>query len=316
MKILLPNRVGGAFGHITDSWMSALEHAGFRVQRYDGNIKSWHEFDPDLYIGCSGHKQPIPASRRAKLAIHVNPYGKVSVPGIDEAAANIDWVCRQRPDAVFGYGFDIHREYWSKWESDCHIPWTPMPTAADFCKYKDLGKTREFDIVYLGGKWAYKSKTMDLYLMPLLKSAGLKYKIAGWGEWPLDMQVSELPLGGENDFFNQGKIGPCMSEPHTYKHGIDMPERAFKLALAGVLYIHDAKEKISEILESCIAASTPEEYIKLHQYFANMPDKRDSVAEMQRLEILSAHTYHHRLSRLLYNCGFTTESQKLIDLVK
>lgn len=315
MKILLPKLVGGAFGHITESWLAAFEHAGFAVQRYDGNLSTWHSFDPDLYIGCSGHRQTIPVTRRAKLAIHVNPFGKISVPGIDEGDTSIDWVCSQRPDAVFGYGFPIHRDYWSNWEDQCGIRWVSMPTAADYCKYKDLRTDRPYDVVYLGGKWAYKSKTMDKYLMPLLRTSGLSYKVSGWGEWPLEMNVSELPLGQENAFFNNGKIGPCMSEPHTYQHGIDMPERAFKLALAGVLYIHDAKEKISEVLEAAVAASTPDEYIKLHQYFINMPEKRETMAAMQKQEVLSAHTYHHRLAGLLYECGFTVESQRLISLV-
>lgn len=315
MKILLPAFVGGAFGHITNSWMSALQHAGFTVARYSNSLRDWDAFDPDLYIGCSGHRQNIPVARRSMVAIHVNPYGREPVPGIDESTEAIEWVRRQSPDIVFGYGFEIHRKYWSNWEEKLNIPWVPMPTAADYCQYSDLKGNRPFDVVYLGGKWAYKSKTMDMYLMPLLQSAGLKYRVAGWGDWPPEMSVKELALGEENAFFNTGKIGPCMSEPHTHTYGIDMPERAFKLALAGVLYIHDAKAAISQVLEASVAASDPDEYIRLHRHFINMPDKRDSLAQSQKLEILSSHTYHHRLANLLYNCGYTAESQRLVGLV-
>lgn len=315
MKILLPHRVGGAFGHITDSWLAALLHAGFDVKRYDGAVESWLNFDPDLYIGCSGHRQLIPSDTKAKIAIHVNPFGRMNVPGIDESADAIDWVCKQKPVTVFGYGFEIHRHYWSKWETDQKIPWTPMPTGADYCKYKNLNLNRIYDIVYLGGRWAYKAKTIDKYLLPLLRSADVTKKVAGWGDWPAELNVTELPLNEENRFFNSGNIGPCMSEPHTYEHGIDLPERAFKLALSGTMFIHDAKRAISSILDTAVAADSPEEYVKLHKYFINMPAKRESAADMQRLEILAGHTYHHRLALLLKNCGFATEATQLLKLV-
>jgi len=314
MKILLPHRVGGAFGHITDSWLAALLHAGFDTRRYDGQISSWLDFKPDLYIGCSGHRQQIPGNSGTKIAIHVNPFGVQSIPGINESDDAIDWVCKQRPTTVFGYGFEAHRPYWSKWETKCRIPWTPMPTGADYCKYKDKGDDRPYDIVYLGGRWSYKAKTIDRYLLPLFNINDIKYRVAGWGDWPPELNVQELPLNQENDFFNSGMIGPCMSEPHTHVHGIDLPERAFKLALCGTMFIHDAKLAVS-MLETAVAAEEPDEYLRLHRYFINMPEKRESMARMQRFEILSAHTYHHRLALLLHNCGFSTQSKHLLSLV-
>lgn len=316
MRILLPAFVGGAFGHITNSWMAALQQAGFIVERYNNAFSHWDTFNPDLYIGCSGHKQNIPIARSCMVAIHVNPFGKIKVQGIDENQETIDWVKNQRPDIVFGYGFEMHRDYWSSWEDECNIPWIPMPTAADYCKYNNLNQPRDYDVVYLGGKWAYKSRTMDHYLMPLLRSPSVKCRVAGWGDWPEDMKVKELPLGEENTFFNTGKIGPCMSEPHTHIHGIDLPERVYKLALSGVLYIHDAKSAVSQILEANVAAEDPEEFIRLHKYFINRPDKRDALALSQYQEIVSAHTYHHRLAHLLYSCGFAEQSEKLLSLVK
>jgi hypothetical protein len=311
MKILLPDTVGGAFGHITDSWENCLKSAGFQTRRYT-NVEQWLEFDPDLYIGCSGHKRAIPKSR-TKLAIHANPYGSSSVPGIDEGRESIEWIKSQNPDCVFGYGLDKDRQYWDKYESDLGIKWVPMATAGDATKYSVVNSEREYDIGYLGGRWAYKALTIDEYLIPVLRSPFLKCNIKGWGDWPSDLNVTPLNKGDENAFFNSVNIGPCMSEKHTYEYEIDLPERVYKCALAGVLPIHDAPKAVRSIFEYVVAASTPKEYFDKCTYFAANTNRARASAKLIRDEVLAAHTYHHRLSRLLEDIGFIEESNHLLS---
>ena len=115
MRVLLCHRPGGAFGYITDAWANAFRDKGHMVQRWDGQEASWRAFAPELYIGCSGHRQPIPANRNTKVAIHVNPYGPVDLGSINESKESIDWTVAQKPDAVFGYGHEEDRLLWSYW---------------------------------------------------------------------------------------------------------------------------------------------------------------------------------------------------------
>ncbi len=305
MKILFCHRPGGAFGYITDGLINAANDLGHTTQRWDGRAESWHAFDPGLYLGASGHKQPIPAkdNRRAKVAIHVNPYGPTSILGIDESQDAINWVVKQHPDAVFGYGFDSDRIYWSYWTTKHKIQWVPMPTAGDAVVFKDLKLDRPYDFVYLGGRWSYKALVIDRYLLPLLGVDGLSYKLHGWGDWPKGISSGELPQDQANNFLNSGKIGPCVSERHTNVHGIDLPERVFKLGLTGTLSIHDPVPGLQSALSSAVIAPDPESYRKLCLHYRDNESERQELVARQQAEILNKHTYHHRMRRLLGDMG-------------
>ncbi len=315
MKVLICKKVGGAFGHITDSWVNTFNFSPqFTVKRYDGNINSWQEYDPDLFIGCSGHWQPIPNNRRAKIAIHVNPYGD-SIPGIDEPKPTIDNVKMSRPDVVFGYGFETHRNYWKNWEID-GIKWVPMPTAGDAIKYQNLKFDRPYDVVYLGGRWSYKAQTIDKYLLPIIDNKEYKTKIAGWGDWHEKYGIRGLDEGLENAFFNMCRVAPCISEIHTYKTGIDLPERYFKTVLAGCAAVHDGGDKVREILPEALVANDPTEYAHLVNKCVKDEYYRMETWLKQYNNVINNHTYHHRLSNLLRECGFVSEANNLLTTVR
>ena len=172
MKVLICHRPGGAWGYITDGFVNAFKSQGHETQRWDGNTDSWFLFEPDLYIGCSGHKQPMPDDDSTKTAIHVNPHGPIDLGSINEPSSNINWVVDKNPDVVFGYGQENDKNLWSYWSERYGIPWIPMPTAADKTLfYRDELNNKQYDIVYLGGRWDYKAKTIDKFLLPTLRSS-------------------------------------------------------------------------------------------------------------------------------------------------
>lgn len=316
MKVLLCNRPSGAFGYITDGWANALRDKGHKVQRWDGNENSWASFAPDLYCGASGHKQPIPPRRNCKIAIHVNPYGPVDIQGINESQENIRWTLNQKPDAVFGYGQESDRLLWSYWTQRHNIPWVPMPTAGDRIVFKQTRplSDRPLDVVYLGGRWAYKGLTIDSYLVPLLESKEVSYKLHGWGDWQPGLCSGVLADDKACDFLNSGKIGPCISEQHTHSYGIDIPERAFKIALCGALVVHDAALSIKQLIPSALVAHNSEQFQQYIRYFSR-PDKqmeRMGLVAQQCAEVLSGHTYHHRMSTLFASLGLVGEAAKML----
>ncbi len=319
MNILLTHRPSGAYGFISDGWYNAFRDRGHKVVRWDGLEKSWLNFNPSLYIGCSGHQQSIlPKNNRGncKIAIHCNPFGPVDIPGINESEDNIRWTLNQKPDCVFGYGMEGDRLLWSFWESKFGLKWVPMPNAGDKTLFKDLGQDREFDIVYLGGRWDYKALTIDEYLIPVLKSNQLNCKLYGWGNWPDKLCSGILADDKVNAFFNLGKIGPCISERHSHTHGIDIPERAFKVALSGTMVIHDCTITIRSMVPSIVVASTPAQFYEYCHYFARPEnvEERRQIAQKQKEEVLSAHTYHHRLSGLLDALEFKDEARRMLEI--
>lgn len=311
MNVLLTHRPGGAYGYISDGWYNALRDKGHKVQRWDETVSTWRSFDPCLYIGCSGHKQPIPPKGRCKIAIHVNPYGPVDIGGINESQENIRWTLRQHPDAVFGYGQEQDRMLWSYWTTKHNIQWVPMPTAGDRTIYKKLDCNKSIGLVYVGGRWEYKAKSIDAYLLPALEKCD--YEVRGWGGWPANVNHKQIADDEVCKFLNSGKVGPCISEPHTHSYGIDIPERAFKVALCGTLAIHDCVSTIKTMIPSMIVAQNPSMFSELCEYYIKNEAEREEIAERQRQEVLKSNTYHHRIAALLSKLGFIAEATEMLN---
>jgi len=317
MRVLFCHRPGGAFGYITDSLINAFRDKGHVVERWDGKAASWDKFDPDMYYGSSGHRQPIPGQRRCKVALHVNPYGPVNIKGINESDDNIKWVVTQKPDVVFGYGTSDDRLLWDYWTTKLSIPWVPMPNAGDTILFKKVTdfELRPFDIVYLGGRWAYKARTIDPYLISLLKSGSVTYKLHGWGDWPAGICSGLLPDDEVCSLFNKGRVAPCIAEEHTHRYGIDLPERAFKVALCGAIIIHDSVPALKKILPNALVASTPDEFRDMCIEYSRPEntERAAALAERQRTDVLNGNTYHHRAATLLQALGFADASRQMIN---
>lgn len=310
MKILICHKVGGAFGFITDSWISALQSFGHDARRWDGQLASWKAFDPDVYIGCSGHRQPIPAKRRAKVAIHVNPYGPIDMGPINEPQNAITWTIAQRPDAVFGYGHTHDAHFWSYWTEKHGIPWVPMATAGDLCAFhpREVGN-KQYDFVYVGGCWGYKAKNIGPYLYPLLRSK-LKHAVRGWGDWPAEFNVKPAEDAEVPALFRAAKVAPCICEPHTYEFGIDVPERMFKTILSGAVAVHDAAPAVTKLVKSAVVAGNPAQYEELVRHYATNDADRLEVQAAQFKEVLDGHTYHHRMIGLLSGLGLDVTAMR------
>ncbi len=300
MRVLICHRPSAAFGYISDGWLNAMHDAGIAAERWDGKLETWSKFKPDLYLGCSGHRQPIPAKRGScKVAIHANPRCEIRIePGINEAEEAVRWVHTQQPNAVFGYGFECQRKFWSGWDK-AGISWVPMPTGADAVVFKPTFRPRARDVVYLGGRWDYKAKSIDKFLLPLLQRPnGLSFKLYGWGNWPAGICSGELPISESYTFLASGKVGPCVSEPHTLSHGIDLPERVFKVALSGTVAVHDGVPGLGQILPYVPNYSDPEQYRNEIRRLINDDAARNALAKDQVRMVLREHTYHSRLLNL------------------
>jgi len=317
MRVLICKRPGGAYGFITDAWISALLMVPeIQVRRWDGNPESWHNFKPDLYCGASGHRQPIPPKRKrggCKVVIHVNPYGPITVkPNINERPEAIMWVKDQDPDAVYGYGFEKDRQYWSYWDHD-GITWIPMACAGDATLFNPLNGTHNKDVVYIGGRWDYKAKSIDPYLLPVIRDRGLQCAVFGWGKWPADLTVREASDDEVPAILASARVGPCIAEPHTIRYGIDIPERVFKVALSGTIAVHDPVAHFSDVLESVSVATSPADYHdKIRSITSSSSDMIISRGRRQYKEVFGGHTYHHRLANMLRTLGFNNESKLIL----
>lgn len=324
LRILITNSKSGAFHYICNGIMNAFNTAGHDARFWDNNLEIWKKFKPDIYLGCSGWKQNIPSKSDrgdVKVAIHVNPYCvntiKLNGPVINESKSNIDWVIKQNPDAVFGYGLmEDMDKYWYLWR-DKRFKLIAMPNAADTTKYYKVlkDKTHSVDIGWVGGYWPYKAVNMDSYLLPVVKKFNTIWY--GWsgpkGVWKGKVSDEETV----RKLFCSAKICPTIVEPHTSAYGIDIPERIFKVSACGALVISDPVFGLDRYFSSAIVAKNPIEYMNLCSKWINASkEEREEQAAKLRSEVLSKHTYFHRAQNLLFGLGYNSEASKFDNIIK
>ena len=320
MKVLYCNPSGGAFQYITASIVRCLNSAGIETKRWDGDPNGVRNFRPDLYMGCSGHRQDFPVWARSefgtKVGIHVNPYASNPMPrvygnDINESKSACDWVIGQKPDFVYCYadGEQINKWY-HLWKDRHGFPIVPMENAGDPILYHPVPKSDEFsyDIGFLGGRWGYKAHNLDRLIKPLLK----KYRcgLFGWGGWDNNRSLSDEE---GNRLFASSKVCPAVSEPHTTQYGVDIPERVFKIPLSGGFTICDKVHDFARLSGGVIPmAKDDKEWFDLIEYYLKHDDERAELAKKQFTHIMSNHTYYDRMANLFMKVGQGDQVSKLL----
>ena len=329
MKVMVVKPNGGAFSYITRGFINAFNAIGCDARYWSGNADEFASFKPDLYIGSSGHRQVIPAAFRSstKIAMHVNPFGKVKldkVHGVDinETQDAINWTVAQKPNVVFGYGHqDDFSNYWNFWTTKFGLPFVGVPTAGDATLYWPDAQPCDYDIAYLGGYWQFKGHKLDKWLMPVIKDPGIA--IMGWGGWGSTPGYRGVLADNDSGrvFLSSAKVGPCISEPHTSIYGIDIPERFFKVALCGILPISDLVPGFNRYYPDgmFVMADNPSDYRSLIVNYARNEDfqqNRVRLAQLIRAHTLKNHTYHTRMKNVCSMLGFSSVVEKFNDAIR
>lgn len=328
LNVLCCNPNGGAFYYITKGWEDAFKALGHKFQRWDGTDQQLKSFKPNLYLGCSGWRQDYPqwakAAFETKIGIHVNPWGSTRIakvpgqPDINEPQGAIDWVKKQKPDFLYCYGIreDI-QHMWNKWEE--HIASVvPMPCGGNAVIHKPVALNPKFkcDVGFVGGFWPYKAINLRSYLVPVINKENAK--VYGWGGWKHPKYCGRINDPDVNKLFSSAKVCPSIVEPHTSRTGIDIPERMFKVPLAGGFTILDPCKGIERYVNTSVfpLAKNPSDYHRLIKHYITHDAEREELKKKQRREILSKHTYFTRIQGFLKFSGYedeAREAQKKVD---
>jgi len=333
MKVLIYNEAPTAPLYIRMGLCHGFNQLGHNAVLWNAQTKSvfdaFNEFEPDLFIG-----QTYNINRAMYKCIVTRPHLKVLLFGScwgplineidlekypivvvnDEEKRVIEQLKKETGQPEFVY---IH--YHNSWIEPTMGGWytlgiTPVGimNAFDTDVYSDGEFCEELksDVMFIGGKWGYKSRTLDRYLLPMchpsfkqsIPTDRFVFRIFGNQSWPTHNFCGFLDEQLVKHAIVSATVCPNVSEPHSQDYGFDIIERPFKIMGAGGFLITDYVKSMAEDVFNqgeCEYASSPDEMHEKIRHYIKHPDERQKFIEKGKSSVLTGHTYIHRAQQIL-----------------
>lgn len=337
MKVLHHLRLSGP-KPVSDSWGKVFQAIGWQFAYWDDTRKSafdaFGEYEPNLYIGETfGLDEAvikcIKNRPHMRVVLYASAWGdlinqmdleKYPIVAINDAEkVKLEKLKKEtgKPDLVWLHLTDNYLEpVLGGWRSIGIEP-IGLLNAGDAYLYVSGRYRPELasDANYVGGKWPFKSRNIDRYLVPLLNpSKGLNIKIwgnQGWAGFPQYVGYADdyqVP-----DILHSAKVCPNVHEPHSTDFGFDAVERIYKAPLAGGCVVSDYVECINEVFGEGVLpmAKSPAEYEQLVRYYIEDGEaRRQKILETREI-VVREHTYHHRIMKLLATLGYHDDAARV-----
>lgn len=341
MKILISNDGSPAHTYIRTGLARAFATCGHDVVIWDIKTKSpfdaFDEFNPDLVLSQTYNIDDawikIFSERpQTKLVLRASDYGEfandVSSKGYPILVTSFEERNRllKLRDRTGKPDF-LHNHYIQSSIEKTHSGWIEdgfevrsLLSGADVFDFTNGVKIPELesDICFVGGRWGYKSKTLDKWMLPLC-NPDFKYKIKIFGNqaWGIPQYLGTVSQPFTRNVLASAKICPNISEPHSQDFGYDIIERPWKLLSNNCFCISDYVEDLAKTIPNGIVfCKTPEEFKEKIDYFLN----EDNIIEKEQIrasgynEVINNHTYFHRIMNIFswYNDLYEVNKTKQI----
>lgn len=336
MRILISNDSPTAHYYIRMGFAKALSCAGHDVRLWDLDKKnpfdSFDEFEPEIFVSQSYNLNPAIVE-----CIRRRPHLKATFKAGDWSnfADNID--SKKYPilkaskseienlEKILGFGnkifVDIH--YPQKYANETHEYWKEklgvkvvgLMSGADVFDFTNGQYREEYasDIIFIGGRWGYKSQTLDPYILPLLDCReNLKVKIFGNQPWNVPQYCGFLPDNHVKHFLASATICPNISEPHSQVYGFDIVERPFKLLANKCFVISDYVKGLYELFPGgIIYATNPQEFKQYCHFYIRNPSHRLQHINDGYQAVINNHTYFHRAAQFFTELDMPDEARNM-----
>lgn len=188
------------------------------------------------------------------------------------------------------------------------------PHAADLVAYplespsihQPVAEVSGADILFVGGCWPFKLRSMKPYVEALQKRFGGRFRIYGHG-WPAGWSRGVLPESEFNSTIQAAKLNLTLHElSQTLQRPISGNERVFKLGALGCTTISDANPLIHhhfDTEESVGWAANADAMVSLAEQLLEDPGQRRARALATRETVLQRHSYRSRLERISTSLG-------------
>lgn len=322
--VALTMPTAGAGKWAWQGWANAFEFFGWRVV----NLNSQSDviaLEPDLVICTTSQPRDDILNWRKlnpykKLALNVLAWTDDDIPGIHNVGVqatpgNVEYAHALKPDAVFAqYSEYMNLSLLKKWGEEGFVL-SSMPMAADAVVYPfpdmSIEPSRDPDLFYVGGRWAYKAQNLDRYVLPVIQKH--ESIVVGQG-WPFPTtNMNEVQVGHA---LRNAKVVPNAHEPHSTQGGFDVVERVFKTMYCGGLCVSDIVDEI-EVgfgLEEVIMAS-PELYGEAIDKVIAHNEDYDFLREDGQRRVALHHTYFNRVAMLLFDLGLINAYDHAVTLL-
>lgn len=181
----------------------------------------------------------------------------------------------------------------------------------EFNKPEPPTKKYTYDIALVGNggkEWkSYRKNSVEILLKPLVEKG---YKLAIWGKrWdrfneklmgfkiPRKMIKGELPYEETNKVYNSAKIIIGLQNDQGM-----LTSRTFEVLGSGGFLLTVPTRAVNNLFKDnvhLVCSSSPEDTVKLVDYFLKDEKARQEVAKSGRLEVYSNHTYRVRAGQML-----------------
>ncbi|OIK10934.1 hypothetical protein BIV60_19370 [Bacillus sp. MUM 116] len=217
-----------------------------------------------------------------------------------------------KPDYIFTIDRASIPYYQKLGFSAHHLTWACNP---DFHKPSEQRKSLTCDIAVVataGVTWnSYRKNSVQILLKPLIQKG---YDVSIWGgRWdqvdpkiigfdvPSKLLRQKLSYTETNDVYSSAKI--VLGFQNTFT---ELNSRTFEVLAARGLLLAPRTPAIEEMFKPgkhLVCSSSPEETLKLVEYYLKNEDERKKIAKAGQQEVYSNHTYKHRAKEILKVVG-------------
>jgi len=337
MKILISNENRNAHYYIRMGHAKAFSACGHECVVWDLQSKSvfdaFDEFEPDIFWGqtynlnnaiikCIEERPHLRVILRAPDWSDLADKVKSKYPILTAQQDEIDLVNKLRD--LTGKPNFLHCHYTQKSIEQTHKRWidndynvVSMLNGADLFDFHNgsYNNIYESDICFIGGRWGYKAKNLDPYLVKLCHPKyDYNIKIFGNQNWGIPNYCGFINDEDAKHALSSSKICPNISEPHSNEYGYDIVERPFKLLSNKCFVISDHVQDLEDIIKGIVYVKSPEEFKEKIDYYLNNEEERSSIANLGYSEVMNNHTYFHRIANIFTNINLQHEADHVMRI--
>lgn len=318
---------------IMEGYRSAFEDMGHEfhlMTRWDPFIKRYREVRPDLFWTYVADEYwnalDLDFLTRERAAGRVVVFGFVErISQIAPAAPGLGRSPHKIEAIRAGRFADFHHSYAEAWyyrefEEVTGRRYWSLPLAANrFVHFPvDPDPRMRCDVAFVGAYLPEKRALFERLLLPLRKRYDVRIYGRDWTAWdrflgsvegrfhwhlgiPLRLRRIALTYEMERRLYSSSAVSLNFHLDFQAREGADVNERTFRIPACGGFELADWNRSVRTYFgpDEVATADGPDVWTATLERYLASPEERERMRAAATAKVMSAHTYHHRVARVL-----------------